>query len=165
MQTSVMGPPRFGHAHRVDVADGVRAANTLADPDYASAFQVSTIDDRSPEQWARRIFEDAPRLLRWFIVVGWKVALGLQLGPRASPDHVLGWKITTATPDGITLEVRSRLVTAAKVLQVESGRVTATTFVQYERWPGRIIWAVIAPVHHRTEPLLLTLAARRPDAA
>lgn len=161
-----MGAPRVGHARRVDVTDDMRAASTVADSDYASAFQVavSTIDARSPEQWARTAFEDAPRLLRSIIVIGWRVALGLRLGPRASPDHVLGWKIVSSTPDAITLEVGSRLVTAVKVLQVGAGRATAATFVRYERWPGRIVWRVIAPVHHRTEPLLLTLAARHPRA-
>lgn len=40
-------------------------------------------------------------------------------------------------------------------------QVTMTTSVRYERRSGRAIWSALSPVHHVTEPLLLTLAGRR----
>jgi len=85
------------------------------------------------------------------------------------PASVLGWKLAAATPGGpepgrVTLEVHSSLITARKVVEVERSRVTVTTFVRYERRLGRRIWSALAPVHHLTEPLLLTLAASRRNA-
>src|SRR5438132_5006213 len=58
----------------------------------AFAVEVPRRDERSTEQWARAIWEDAPVALRWFIVAGWRFVLGLRLGARHSPDHVLGWR-------------------------------------------------------------------------
>lgn len=151
-------------ARRVGVTE---ATDSLAKPDYASAFEVVIrgVDVRSPEQWVRATFEDAPRAMRWLVVVGWRYVLGLRLGPRSSPAYVLGWKIVLATPDAITLEVRSALVTATKVLRVEGSRVRMTTFVHYERRVGRALWSAIAPVHHQTEPYLLGHAASYPRSA
>src|SRR5438445_8000249 len=53
----------------------------LAAPDFAYACQLdlNTRATQSAEQWARAVFEDAPRLLRSFIVSGWIVGLGLRL--------------------------------------------------------------------------------------
>lgn len=148
-------------AHRVEVTEENGA---LANPDYASAFAVTTAggDARSPEQWIRDAFEGAPRAVRAFVLVGWRLFLGLQLGPPRSPAHVLGWKIASTAPDSIALEVRSALVAARKVLRVESSRVVMTTFVRYERRAGRAIWSALAPIHHRTEPYLLGRAAINP---
>ncbi len=153
-------------ARRVDVAAGVATDGGAAD--YASAFAVSVPDAgaRSAEQWARSVFEGAPVVLRWFLILGWKVVLRLRLGPRNSPDHVLGWRIAantpqTATRQTTTLQAASSLVTAHKVLVVDDGRVTVTTMVRYERPLARLVWSAIAPVHHRLEPLLLTRAANR----
>jgi hypothetical protein len=148
-------------ARRVEVTEEI---DTLAAPDYASAFEVAIVgaDARSAEQWVRATFEGAPRALRRFVVVGWKYGLGFRLGPSSSPAHVLGWKIVTNTPDSIILELRSALMTAHKVLRVESSRILTTTFVRYERRTARALWSLVAPVHHRTEPYLLGHAASHP---
>ncbi len=162
---------RLGRAHRVGVPDAIRSGDEIDAPDYASAFEVTlaNADAYSAEQCARRAFEGAPRALRWFVLMGWTTVLRLRLGPRTSTDYVLGWKLAAATPGGpepgrVTLEVHSSLITARKVVEVERSRVTVTTFVRYERRLGRRIWSALAPVHHLTEPLLLTLAASRRNA-
>jgi hypothetical protein len=121
--------------------------------------RVADADTRSPEQWVRATFEGAPTAIKWLVVVGWRYVLGLRLGSRGSTGHVAGWKIMASTPDTITLEVRSVLVTAQKLLRVEGAEVQMTTFVQYQRGAGRAVWSAIAPVHHRTEPYLLGHAA------
>ena len=136
----------------------------LIESDYASSFEISTAAGHAgcpPDRWARAMLEDAPRALRWFVVLGWKTMLRLRLGPIGSPDHVLGWPIATSTADAITLEVSSPLITARKVVRVAPTRVTVTTHVRYQRRPARVIWSIVAPVHHRTEPLHLTMAASR----
>ncbi len=131
-------------------------------PDYASSFAIEFpgAAHESPEQWARAILEGAPPLLRWFVLLGWKVVLRLRLAPRG-PDTVAGWTISTSTSDSITLEVQSGSLAARKVLLVDRDRLTLTTYVWYQRRAGRVIWSTLAPVHHRVEPLLMTLAASR----
>ncbi|MEO6511938.1 MAG: hypothetical protein ABIO16_13150 [Nocardioides sp.] len=46
-------------------------------------------------------------------------------------------------------------------MRVDADRLTFSTYVWYERALGRIVWSVLAPIHHRVEPLLLTLATSR----
>jgi hypothetical protein len=151
-------------ARQVELPEGIRALTTLADSDYTYACELttSTTDDRSAEQWARAVFEGAPRLFRWFIVTGWIVGLGLRLGPRPSPSHVLGWRILSAAPTAIVLGVESFLLSAQLVVQVQNSRVLHTTFVRYERRPARILWAAAEPVHRRVIPYLLGHAATNP---
>jgi len=154
---------KLSRASRVEVGEVLRTADTLADPDYATAFEVTVVgaQARSAEEWARVIFEDAPPALRWFVVLGWKTILGLRLGSARSPDHVLGWKIQSKETETVVLEVCSALMTANKVVWVDASRLTVATFIRYDwRW-GRAVWSAVAPVHHRTDPLLMTYAASR----
>jgi hypothetical protein len=147
-------------AHRCEVTEG---ANGLGGSDYASAFEATFAesDERSPEQWARAVFEDAPTAIRYFVMFGWRIALGLRLGPRSSPDYVSGWRIRDTRPGRILLEVDSWLLAAHKEIRVGSGSVRVSTFVRYKRGLGRAIWTLVAPVHHRTEPYLLGYAVSR----
>jgi hypothetical protein len=149
-------------ARRIEPSKRIRAAETLVEPHYAAAWEVAIADGdaRSAEQWARATFEDAPKALRAFVVVGWTAGLGLRLGPRPSPDHVLGWRILTAAPDSIVLDVASTLLGRAQiVLQIESARVALASFVRYEKRGARAIWSTIQPLHHRIVPYLLSRAA------
>jgi hypothetical protein len=122
--------------------DDVRVLDTLTDPSYTYACEIATsaTDQRSAEQWARAVQEGGPVLLRWFIVFGWIVALRLRLGPRSSPELVLGWKVLSTTPTAIVLGVESFMLSAHLVVCVQDSRVVHATFVRYKRWPARIIW-------------------------
>jgi hypothetical protein len=132
--------------------------------DYATAFGVTrTSDDvRSPEEWIRAVFEDAPTAMRLLVQFGWRYVMWLQLASGSTPDHVLGWRITNATPEAISLDVHSPLVSAHKVLRIAGSRVLVTTFVRYKGLRGRAVWTAVTPIHHRTEPYLLGRAARKP---
>lgn len=155
-------------ARRIDPSEQLRALDTLGEPHYAAAWEVAIADGdtRSAEQWARATFEDAPRALRTFIVTGWTIGLGLRLGPRPSPNHVLGWKIATAATDLIVLSVQAALLgTAHLVFQVEGSRVVVGSFVRYEKRGARLIWAATQPLHHQIVPYLLGRAASRPQSA
>ena len=79
------------------------------------------------------MFEEAPALLRPILVFGWRVGLGLRLGPQRSPDYVLGWSMTGAGPDTVTLEAESRLLRARDVVVVDESSVTWVTRVWFER--------------------------------
>jgi hypothetical protein len=155
---------RSEHARRIDASEQIGALDTLAEPNYTAAWEVAIAegDARSAEQLARATFEDAPRALRAFLVAGWTVGLGLRLGPRTSPDHVLGWQIVTATTDLIVLSVQSALLgTAHIVLQVAGSRVVLASFVRYETRAARPVWSAVQPLHQRIVPYLLGRAASR----
>jgi hypothetical protein len=111
---------------------------------------------------ARATWEGAPRAVRWFLLTGWLAGLGLRLGPRPSPDHVLGWAIESATPAEIVLEARSWLIEGRNRVRVEGTRVRCTTDVRYERRLGRAVWALAVPIHLRMIRYLLERAAGRP---
>jgi hypothetical protein len=155
-------------ARRVDVSEQIRSVATLAKPHYAAAWEVAIADGdgRAAEQWARAVFEDAPRALRRLIVTGWTAGLGFRLGPRPSPDYVLGWRIVTVVPDLIILSVQSaQLGTAQLVLKLKSSRVVLASFVRYEKRRARSIWSAVQPVHHRLIPYLLGRAASHSQSA
>lgn len=139
------------------MTDETRSADALADSDYSRAFDVTVASagSRSPEQWARNIFEDAPSVLRGLVLIGRRAVLGLRLGPRTSPDYVLRWKIVTRASDAVTLEPQSALMTARKVVRVEGSHVIVTTSVNYERPLGRVVWSLVRPVHRVLEPRFL----------
>jgi hypothetical protein len=145
--------------HPIEPSD-VRAAGTLADPDYLDAFELSgPFDARSAEHWARAIFEDAPLAMRLFLLLGWRFVLGLRLGPRSSPDHVLGWKIIRASAETIVLGVDSNILGQAQlVVQVERTRVVLGTLISFERGRAHAIWFAIGLIHRRTLSYLLTRA-------
>jgi hypothetical protein len=147
-------------ARRCEVTEG---AVGIGRSDYASAFEatIAESDGRSAEQWARNVFEDAPTAIGYFVVFGWRFALGLRLGPRSSSDYVSGWRVRDTRPGVILLEVDSWLLTALKEVRVASGSVRVSTFVRYKRGLGRAIWTLVSPIHHRTEPYLLGYATSR----
>jgi len=151
----------FVCAHRIEVAEEIRALDTLTTPDYASAYEViAAADTRSPEQWARAVFEDAPRALRAFIVAGWIAGLGIQLGPRPSRDHVLGWKIAAARAGVIILSAHSVVLgTAHLVLRVKESQIVLASFVRYERRLAPAVWRIVSPMHHQILLYLLGRAA------
>lgn len=157
-----MRDPRSGRARRIEPAVKIDVQDGRA-PDYATSFaaDLAEADGRSAEQWARSTLEGAPRVLSWFVVLGWKLVLRLRLAPPRVAGAVAGWTILTSSPGSITLEVSSSLVVARKVLTVDANRLTLSTYVWFEGTPGRVVWTALAPVHHRVEPLLITLAVSR----
>jgi hypothetical protein len=147
-------------ARRVEVPAEIRGRHDQQGTGYASAFELPIGAKRflTPEQWARATFEGAPTLLRVFLTTGWKYGLGLALGARASPDHVLGWLISSSGSDSITLEAHSRLMVAQNIVVVSDSTVVLVTLVQFNGRTGRVLWAVATPVHQRVIPYLLQRA-------
>jgi Protein of unknown function (DUF2867) len=131
--------------------------------DYTDSFEaaVAAADARTPEQWARAVFEETSRPMRWFLVIGFRYGLGLRFGPRPSPEHVLGWAIIDREPDSLTLESRSWFLTSRLVFQAEASRVTQSTFVRYDKRIAAIIWPPVSILHCQIVPRLLRQAAAR----
>jgi hypothetical protein len=113
----------------------------------------------SAEGWARSVFEGAPVAVRWFVVVGWRLGLGLRLGPR-TPEHVLGWRITGRGANSLTLEQQSWMLTAQLVCWTSNQRSMHATFVRYDRPAARWLWPPVSLLHRRIVPYLLLRAAR-----
>jgi hypothetical protein len=147
-------------ARRVEVPVAIQSRPDRAPSDYESAFElpIGARKFLTPEQWARATFEGAPATLRVLLVTAWKYGLGLRLGATASPDHVLGWLISSSGPDSITLEARSRLMVAQNIVAVSDSTVVLVTLVQFNRRAGRALWAVATPVHVKVIPYLLQRA-------
>ena len=147
-------------AGRIEVTDRSRGLDTLTDPDYVISFAqpVERADVRTAVGWAQACFEHTSRPVLWFLVGGWRFGLGLRLGPRPSTRHVLGWRIAASTPEFVILEVRSPLLTAHNLVEVQPGRVVLTTFVRYEHPAARPLWSAAALVHRLSVPRLLNHA-------
>ena len=75
----------LGTVRQVTPPPAARALSTLCHVDYEDAFLVGTgpAQDRTGEQWARAILEDAPMSTRNALSRGWS-ALGLRLGSTQS---------------------------------------------------------------------------------
>ena len=74
-----------------EVPEELTGASSLQDPAYVDAFDIDLASPApSAELWARSVFEGAPAAVRWFIVIGWRVGLGLRLGPRTPEQSSAG---------------------------------------------------------------------------
>lgn len=138
----------------------------LDSADFACAYGVATAPDdaRSAQQWARAAWEDGPAPLRWLMLAGWRLILRFQLGPRRSPDHVLGWQIVEDRPDKTECHSRSPFLDAANVFQLVGDRLVWSTLVVYEGRIARVIWPPVALIHRLLVRVALGRAARRPTA-
>lgn len=148
---------------QIDATDDLTAVDTLAYPDRATVLELTAprACAHSAEQWARAAFEAAPWLLRLLLPLSWRLGLGLRLGPRSAPDHILGWRIVQKHPDAIILELDSRLITAHNVVVVDDSRVRWAAFVRYECRGVRALWALAVPIHRLTLSYVLSRAATR----
>lgn len=124
-------------------------------------LEVPADDTRPAEQWARLGLEQTPTALRWFIVAGWRLVLGLRLGPRHSTEHVLGWKIIRDRDEEVVLESRSAFLTAHLVFRRDGTRLTWSTFVHYDQRIAAVIWLPVSLLHRRIVPYALGNAASR----
>lgn len=146
----------------------VRPNTTFAaasgDADFSCGYEVavSSGDNRSAEQWARDAWEGSPAPLRWFMIAGWRIVLGLRLGPRRSPDHILGWRIVERRPDEAVCELRSGFLGAYNTFRLVDNRVVWSTFVIYTRPMARAIWPPVSVLHRPLVRFALRRAALKP---
>jgi hypothetical protein len=124
---------------QIALPPAARALSTFSRIDYEDAFFVDADPgrDRTAEQWARAVLEDAPLIVRRRLRRGWR-ALGLKLGS--------GSRI--GMPGGL-------------LFKRERHGLLFATFVQQKNPVVRAVWARIAPRHQRVVRSLLTQAAAR----
>jgi hypothetical protein len=150
-----------GRVRQVALPPAARALSTLSHVDYEDAFLVETgpAQDRTGEEWARAILEDAPMSTRNALSRGW-FALGLRLGSTRSDRSVLGWEVRRSTPDFALLGASGRLGLSGELLfEPQEHTLLFATFVQLENRIARAVWAVIAPRHRRVVRYLLEQAS------
>jgi hypothetical protein len=148
---------------QVEVPPAAQALCTLARVDYKDAFlvEVGPVQERTGEQWARAILEDAPIIVRSALLWGWS-ALGLQLGSTRSDRFVLGWEVRRSTPDFALLGAGSRLGLPAELLvKREQQRLLFDTFIQQENHIARAVWVAAEPVHRPIVRYVLEQASGR----
>ena len=104
-----------GRVIQVPLPPDARRLSTLSRVDYEDAFIVDAAGQRTAEQWARAVFNDAPLGVRARLVSGW-LGLGLNLRGPWSARRVLGWKVQQSSPSVM-------LLAAARALWV---RITST---------------------------------------
>jgi hypothetical protein len=156
-------PSPRGRVRQIAVPPAARARCTLARVDYADAFvvDVGAVEDRTAEQWARAVLEDAPAIMRAALRRGWST-LGLQLGSPRLDGLLLGWEVRRRAPDVVLLGAASRLGMPAELLfERRSQRLLFATFVHQEDRIARARWAGVEPVHRPIVRVLLEQAACR----
>ena len=152
---------REGHGRVRRTSPKVDSKARADKDDFACAYEVAIRpdDNRSSEQWARAAWEAAPAPLRWFMLGGWRLILGLRLGPRHSQDHILGWTIVDRSPDETVCQLRSRFLEARNTFQKADGKLIWSTFVTYERPIARGIWSPVSLLHRLVVRVSLRRAA------
>jgi hypothetical protein len=153
-----MAPAR---ALRTEVPEPVASRSDVAGSHRALTFELPYDRARAmtAQEWARATFEGAPRLVRWFLVFGFRVVLGLRLD-RAVMPQVLGWRLTEQPPDTATLAAQSYLIDGYNIVTVHDESVEWTTLVRYRRGAARPVWRLVELFHRVLMPYLLTHAGR-----
>lgn len=148
-------------ARRVDPPPSSASRHELGSLDYVSAFAIENTHPRwTSEQWARAVWEGAPAIVQVGLRLGWRIFLRLPVAERHLPDHILGWQFTEHGPGELNLESKSPLIGAQNRVLVDTGEVRWVTYVHFNSVLARLVWTVIAPVHHAFIPRALEHAAR-----
>jgi hypothetical protein len=125
-----------------------RALSTFSQIDYADAFLADVaVGQRSAEQLARLVLEDAPVAVRRRLQSGW-TAIGLKLGRASEEGSILGWEIRRNTRDHVLLGAGSRIGMPGELLFMRHrDALLFATFVQQHNLIARTVWAGVEPVH------------------
>ena len=153
---------------KVAVPRDARELSTLDHVDYEDCFvfETNAARDRTAEQWARAILEDAPAALRRTLRSGW-LSLGLKLGSTTPSDRrVLGWHVRRSSPDVAILGAPSRLGFDADLLvKRQDGSMLFSTFVQVDSPAAKALWAVLPAGHQAVVRQVLEQAVGRDERA
>lgn len=155
-------PAPRGKVRQVGMPPALRASSTLSRIDYEEAFLVEAgpDDDRTAEQWARTMMEEAPVRLRRTLRRAW-LALGLRLGPVRSDRFVLGWELRRCDPDLAVLGATGRLGLSAELLFARQEQALCFAgFVQLDNFVARMLWRRIVPRHRQVVQHLLKRSSR-----
>lgn len=145
----------------IAVPPAARELCTLSRVDYEDAFlvEVGAVGERTAEQWARAVLEDAAAAVRSTLLSGWS-ALGLKL--ERADGSMLGWRVRHSSPDFVLLGAGSRFGMPGELLfKREREALLFATFVQQDNPAARALWARVESVHVRIVRRILEDASRR----
>ncbi len=134
---------------QIAVPADARALSTLSRIDYEDAFvvDVGAVCERTAEQWARAVLEDASAGTRRRLQSGW-CAIGLKLGVAPAERSVLGWPIRENSDEFVLLGAESRVGMAGELLfKRQPDALLFATFIEQEGPVARGIWAGVQPIH------------------
>ena len=154
----------LGAVRQVTLPPAARALSTLPRVDYEDAFLVETgqAQDRTAEQWARTILEDAPLSTQNALSRGWS-KLGLRVGSTDADRLMLGWELRRSTPDVALLGASGRFGLSGELLfERQRHSLLFATFVQLENAIARALWTAIASRHRQVVRDLLEQAGTSP---
>lgn len=165
--SSPLSPPRdrstgISTVHwRREVPEAMRSLGALANANYADIV-TATIDETpaEPEQVIHATLGGLPRWLVLFIPFVQRVFLGLRLRLRASPDHLLGWKIADRDESWIRIEAASWFLTAHVVMHVDEGQVSFASFIRYDRRLAALVWPPVSLIHRQVALALVRRGIR-----
>lgn len=137
-----------------DIPETIRGLDILPRSDYADLFTASSAApaERSPEDWGRAIFTEAPMRLQALLAVA-LLAQGVLLGMRR------GWRIDDHGEDWFRMAAGSTFLTGHVVFLREGRQVSMATFVRYERRLGALVWPPVSVLHRRIARMLVRHAA------
>jgi hypothetical protein len=132
--------------------------------DYGSAWEIRVRkpDERSVEEIVRSSLEGAPWQARWFVWAVQRLFLGFRLGPRSSPDHILGWRILTSQHDVVQLEAVSPVLGRSFIVhrRIDQTCARVTICIFFARpLAARVLWAIAVHGHRRIVPYLMERGA------
>jgi hypothetical protein len=147
----------------IALPQSVRALSMLSRVDYTDAFVLATPpgEERTGEEWARAMLEDAPAPTRRALRRGW-FALGVRLGSTRDRRRVLGWPVRQSSPEHAVLSADSLLgMEAEVVLKREPNGLVVATVMKLKNPLARAVWAAFSSQHRRVVRHLLRQAGRR----
>ncbi|MFI0736679.1 hypothetical protein ACH4PU_01025 [Streptomyces sp. NPDC021100] len=157
-------PPHVrGRVRHAPVPPAAHALSTLPRIDYENAVlaDLDTAPDRTAEQWARAVLEDADADTRQALTRGW-TSLGLALAPAGSDGCVLGWRVRSSTPDAVLLAADATLGLRGELLfQLTRGGLLSACFIQLDGDAARALWAPVESRHPQVMHRLLEQAVSR----
>jgi len=162
-ETAELAGSSAGEVREVAIPYSAQALTALSRVDYTDAFLLSTprAQDRTGEQWARAMLEEAPPATRTGLRRGW-FALGVRLGSADDPRRVLGWRVRESSPDHAVLAADSLIGMEVEVLfKPDPSALLVATIMRLNNPFARVLWAAFSPQHRRVVCGLLKQTSRR----
>lgn len=136
--------------------------------DYADAFEVAIPDGdiRGAEQAFRDGLAAEPGAApgsggRLVLRIHRKV-LRFRLGPFASSDHAIGWRIVHSDHDEVVLTTDGPLMRGQLTLRrIDTRAVLITQLFFHHKTAARTVWAVVGPLHRALAPAVMERSARK----
>lgn len=137
-----------------DIPESTTSRRVMGDYDYADQFvlPLDAAELGSPQQWAWAAFDEVAGAKGRFL---WRWVLGLRLARPSAPGHIAGWRIADCGDGWVTVAAHSWMLTGNLVVEVDTGSVSVSTFVRFDRAIARKIWAALTGLHRRVAPGLL----------